>query len=427
MQLPPPPPPVKRGQKPPPAPPEKVLNAHFISTQEAWEAASDSEAAVELDSDSLNPHFAYDDVGGNVRHQIWFLDAVTVDNQIRAARAMGLQTFALWRLGSEDNSLWKIWDAPLGTDPVKALTDVPPGYDIDTEGDGDILRVTRKPQNGTRQLKLDDDDTVKPQYRSITSEVMPTYPLSYTVELYGYQPKKVAITFDDGPDPYWTPKILDVLKRFDVKATFFMIGEIAGNNVGLMQRVYREGHEIGNHTFTHPDISEISASPGRPPTQPHRTSLRLETRRPAPLLPPSLLHRPGPRYQRPGRPRGPRPGPRLRDRRQQNRHQRLGRAPPQDPRRDLPVRASTRSDQMDKQPWMRGSVILMHDGGGDRSATIAALPVLIQTLREHGYQIVPVSELVGKTRAEVMPRPQPHQQRWQARVDSTAFFFYAVL
>ena len=150
VQLPPPAPPVKRGQKPAPPPPEKVLTARFMSTQDAWEAASDSDAKVELDADSLNAHFAYDDVDGNVRHQIWFLDAVTVDNQMRAARAMGLQTFALWRLGSEDNSLWKIWDAPLSTDPVKALASVEPGYDIDTEGDGDILRVTRKPQNGVR-------------------------------------------------------------------------------------------------------------------------------------------------------------------------------------------------------------------------------------------------------------------------------------
>jgi peptidoglycan/xylan/chitin deacetylase (PgdA/CDA1 family) len=74
----------------------------------------------------------------------------------------------------------------------------------------------------------------------------------------GYKPKQVALSFDDGPDPEWTPKILDVLKKYGVKGTFFMIGEEAENNVGVMQRVYREGHEIGNHTFTHPDISEIS-------------------------------------------------------------------------------------------------------------------------------------------------------------------------
>jgi cellulose synthase/poly-beta-1,6-N-acetylglucosamine synthase-like glycosyltransferase len=78
---------------------------------------------------------------------------------------------------------------------------------------------------------------------------------------------------------------------------------------------------------------------------------------------------------------------------------------------------------MEKKPWMRGSIILLHDGGGDRSATIAALPMLIETLRVRGYEIVPVSELVGKTRAEVMPLLTP-KQRWQARADSVAFFLF---
>jgi cellulose synthase/poly-beta-1,6-N-acetylglucosamine synthase-like glycosyltransferase len=79
---------------------------------------------------------------------------------------------------------------------------------------------------------------------------------------------------------------------------------------------------------------------------------------------------------------------------------------------------------MKTKPQFRGSIILLHDGGGDRSATIAALPLLIDTLRAHGYQIVPVSELMGKTTAEVMPPLSPNQ-RWQARVDSVAFTMFA--
>ncbi|MEI4878490.1 hypothetical protein Q8G53_29080, partial [Klebsiella pneumoniae] len=65
---------------------------------------------------------------------------------------------------------------------------------------------------------------------------------------------------------------------------------------------------------------------------------------------------------------------------------------------------------------------MMHDGGGNRQATVDALPMLITTLRQRGYEIVPVSELLGKTRAEVMV-PLTPRQRWQARVDSIAFFF----
>ena len=70
-------------------------------------------------------------------------------NQVRVARALGIETFALQRLGLEDDSLWKIWDKPLHSDPVKALAEVSPGQDVDTEGDGDILRVTSRPRTAT--------------------------------------------------------------------------------------------------------------------------------------------------------------------------------------------------------------------------------------------------------------------------------------
>ncbi len=250
-----PPAPKKKGGK---TPEGKSITTQEMSTQDAWQKAEDADAQIELDPDSLNVHYAYDDDDEHVRHQVWFLDAVTVLNQMRAARALGIQTFALWRLGSEDNSLWKIWDTPIHADPVKDLAQVEPGYDVDTEGDGDILRITRKPQIGQRVVTMDDDDSIPVGYRSVTAESFTSYPLSYTVEQTGYWPKKVALSFDDGPDPTWTPQILKILKQKNVIGTFFMIGSEAQNNVGVMQQVYREGHEIGNHTWFHPDISAKS-------------------------------------------------------------------------------------------------------------------------------------------------------------------------
>jgi cellulose synthase/poly-beta-1,6-N-acetylglucosamine synthase-like glycosyltransferase len=81
-------------------------------------------------------------------------------------------------------------------------------------------------------------------------------------------------------------------------------------------------------------------------------------------------------------------------------------------------------EDMKTRSWMRGSIILLHDGGGDRQPTIDALPKLIDALRARGYKIVPVSELMGKTRAEVMP-PLNQHQLWEARVDSIAFWVWA--
>lgn len=394
-----------------------------MSTQEAWQAASDSESQIELDGDSMNPHFAYDDEDAKVRHQVWFLDAVTVLNEMRAARALGLQTYALWRLGSEDDSLWNVWDNPMNADPEKTLTKVDPGYDIDTEGEGDILRVTRKPQGGLRDVTMDDDKSVPQQYRMIVDESMVKYPLSYTVEQYGYQPKKVALSFDDGPDPRWTPRILDVLKKYNVKGTFLMIGEVAQDNVGLMQRVYREGHEIGNHTFTHPDISDLSdASLDLQLTLTERLFASKLGVQPLYFRPPYSID------QEPDTNDQAAPIDRIQglgyvivgnkiDTNDWDEH-------PRKTPQEITDSVFQQIKDMEARPWARGSIILLHDGGGDRSPTLAALPVLIQALRAKGYEIVPVSELLGKTRAQVMPQLTP-KQRWQARADSVAFFFFA--
>jgi peptidoglycan-N-acetylglucosamine deacetylase len=406
-----------------PAGPEKILATRDLSAQAVWQAAYDSDSQIDLDDDSMNVHFAYDDEDAHVRHQVWFLDAVTIQNEMRAARALGIQTYALWRLGSEDNSLWKIWDYPLQTDPVKALADVEPGYDVDTEGEGDILRITRKPQNGKRVVTMDDDASVPVDYRMITQESMESYPLSYTVEQYGYHPNEVALSFDDGPDPEWTPKILDILKKYDVKGTFFMIGEVAEDNVGVMQRVYREGHEIGNHTWFHPDISEIS-----------NRQVDLELNLTERLFASKLGVQP--LYFRP--PYSIDQNPDTNDQAAPvDRIQALGYVivgnnidtndwdeHPRKSPEEITDGVFQTITNMQTSPWSKGSIILLHDGGGDRSATIAALPVLIEALRARGYRIVPVSELVGKTRAEVMPPLNSHQ-RWQARADSITFFFYS--
>src|SRR5882762_1517997 len=83
-----------------------------VSVQEAWLAARDSDEDFSFDDDALNPHFSYLDER-SLRHDIWFLDAVTALNHMRAAAALGIRTFALWRLGAEDRSLWRVWDLPL--------------------------------------------------------------------------------------------------------------------------------------------------------------------------------------------------------------------------------------------------------------------------------------------------------------------------
>jgi peptidoglycan/xylan/chitin deacetylase (PgdA/CDA1 family) len=74
------------------------------------------------------------------------------------------------------------------------------------------------------------------------------------------KPGEIALTFDDGPNPEWTPRLLDMLARHDVKATFFMLGKFAIEQPELVRRVAAERHLIGNHSWTHPKLSTCSAS-----------------------------------------------------------------------------------------------------------------------------------------------------------------------
>ena len=68
--------------------------------------------------------------------------------------------------------------------------------------------------------------------------------------------KLLALTFDDGPDEKFTPQILDILKKYDIKATFYVIGEKVQYNKKIIKREFEEGHEIGNHTYTHINVSK---------------------------------------------------------------------------------------------------------------------------------------------------------------------------
>jgi peptidoglycan/xylan/chitin deacetylase (PgdA/CDA1 family) len=72
------------------------------------------------------------------------------------------------------------------------------------------------------------------------------------------KPGQLALTFDDGPNPAWTPRLLDVLAEHNVRATFFMVGKFATGERELARRVSDAGHLVGNHTWSHPDLSRAS-------------------------------------------------------------------------------------------------------------------------------------------------------------------------
>jgi cellulose synthase/poly-beta-1,6-N-acetylglucosamine synthase-like glycosyltransferase/peptidoglycan/xylan/chitin deacetylase (PgdA/CDA1 family)/spore germination protein YaaH len=385
---------------------DKDDDAREVTFQEALITAHESEATPAFDSAARNPYFEYTD-DDESNHKVWFLDAATAYNEIRAASGFKPAGFGIWRLGSEDPSVWSI----LGTsqnspDPLRTINY---GYQVDFEGNGELLKVMSRPQKGARDLEVDNG--------FIKSERFTALPSSYVVERTGDRPGLLALTFDDGPDPKWTPAILDILKRENVPATFFIIGKNGQTYPDLLRRIANEGHELGNHTFTHPNLGEIPVSLTELELNATQRLIESEIGRSTVLFRPPYF------------------GDAEADKPQEVEPaivaQNLGyimvgvRIDPDD--WQLPVTASqivnrTIDRAIDSNPETRGEVILLHDAGGDRSATVEALPTLIHELKARGFRFVPVSELAGLTRDEVMP-VIPANQRVFTRADAITFFF----
>jgi peptidoglycan/xylan/chitin deacetylase (PgdA/CDA1 family) len=87
------------------------------------------------------------------------------------------------------------------------------------------------------------------------SQLLRKYP--DTIKTQGPRRKIIALTFDDVPDPRFTPQLLDVLHKYNVKATFFVVGSRAEKHPGLVARIIREGHAIGNHSYNHPEFGKL--------------------------------------------------------------------------------------------------------------------------------------------------------------------------
>jgi peptidoglycan-N-acetylglucosamine deacetylase len=390
---------VKKGEAP---------HGEDISIQEALLHAYESETEIEFDSTSLNPHYSYED-DQNRTHQVWLLDAVTAYNELRASERLGVQGTALWRLGSADTSLWPIWDATHPDDRTREkLRVLPPGPDLILEGAGDIWHIIDVPKSGSRSLDYDASSDL------ITDETYEAIPRSYDIDQIGAAKNKIVLSFDDGPDRRWTPRILDILKEKEAPAVFFVIGEQGNSSPDLLKREYNEGHEIGNHTFTHPKFDEVS-----------HTQLKWELNLTQRLIEStvgvkSLLFRP---------PYGIDHQPEYAEEVAQLPYpQELGyiivgqMIDPDDWRmtdtqNQRPAREI--ADDVLRQA-NKGNVVLLHDGGGQREQTVEALPFIIDELRANGYQIVSVANLLGKTRNDVMA-PLTFRERLSAHADGLIF------
>jgi cellulose synthase/poly-beta-1,6-N-acetylglucosamine synthase-like glycosyltransferase/peptidoglycan/xylan/chitin deacetylase (PgdA/CDA1 family)/spore germination protein YaaH len=386
---------------------DKKQSGDEVSFQDAVRIAKESEGVIGIDKKSLNPTFDYYD-DNNVLHHVWYLDATSTFNEMLVANQLGnVKGFALWRIGSEDPSTWDIFDrkSSLNEQTAKKLESMQYGYDVSYEGDGEILQVTSTPKVGKRNIFWD------PKSGLIMDETVSEFPSSYEITRWGGgDKKKLAITFDDGPDQKYTPKILDILKKYNVPATFFIIGTNANSNQDLLKRIVSDGSEIGNHTYTHPNISSIG-------NQQFRVELDATERLLEGVLGrKSLLFRPP--YSEDIEPNTPDQVLPLLETKNLGYYTIGMHIDPMDwnkPGTDQIISSVVQSAQNGD-----GNIILLHDSGGNRDQTVAALPKIIEQLQAQGFSFVTVSSLMGLSPGAVMPKVSAREQ-FVARINGAAF------
>lgn len=381
---------------------DKDTTTH-LSYQEALALARESDGHVKFDNDTYNLHYKYYD-GQDKIHDVYFTDAGTNFNTMRFATEYGLAGTAVWRLGSEDDRLWEFYHLSLSKDALKkfnfkaAFSDVESMSTPDFIGEGEVLDLLATPSDGHITTEIDTVDML------IAEQNYDKLPSSYVVRKYGKRnDKKLVLTYDDGPDPLYTRQILDTLAYYKVPATFFVVGIEAENNIPLIKRIFREGHELGNHTFTHPNMAEV----GR-----NRALLEIDATR---LLLECLTGRSTIMFRAPFN----------------------ADSDPEKLEEMEPVALSrtrnyiTIGESIDPEDWQKAeqpglngdsilnrvvkiynfhisnndsaNIILLHDAGGDRSATVEATGKIIRYFQARGYEFITVASLLHKKPEDMMP------------------------
>ncbi|HET6498992.1 MAG TPA: polysaccharide deacetylase family protein [Coriobacteriia bacterium] len=184
----------------------------------------------------------------------------------------------------------------------------------------------------------------------------------------------VALTFDDGPWPGQTDRVLDILAEHDVRATFFVVGRLVERHPGIARRIVEDGHLIGNHTQSHAILTSHDGAGIRREIAEGTRSIREVTG-----VTPQWFRPPGGRMNPTVLSETERMGMDLV----------LWDVDPQDWRRPDADRMLT----VLLSGIRPGSIVLLHDGGGDRSQTVAVLPRLIEELKARGYLFVTLDQL----------------------------------
>lgn len=382
--------------------------AKTVTYQQALSQAREYRSEVDYDNDSYNCRYSYEEAGG-IHHDVYFNDAAATFNTIRFADEYGTAGVALWRLGAEDERMWSFYGRDLSNQAVQQapfdfsrlstidMTNEKPDY----EGEGEVLNLVNEPQKGVIDVQTDPAEYLvsEEQYRQL--------PTRYVIKRYGSVQVKdsldhvvenrVVLTFDDGPDPDYTPRILRILEKEKVPAAFFVVGMNAEDNLPLLKNIYRDGFEIGNHSFTHPNMAEVSNRRAEAEMEATRFVIESATGRST-----VLFRAPYNADAEPMRAVELKPVARGK----QDGYYTVGESiDPEDWDLAHGVNADSIYNRVVRQYEANPSrgIILLHDAGGNREATVDALPRLIAYFKQHQVRFTTLANLMGVRKDQIMP------------------------
>ena len=398
-----------------------------ITYSEAINKARVLNAQIDYDNDNYNLHYSYEKQKENddgeiitIPHDVWFTDAATIFNILRFSDEYPTAGTAFWRLGNEDDRMWQFYSRDLS---INALRQKPFDYsvlskmpiipdNVHFEGEGEILNIIGSPQEGNIKIEVDSAEQV------ISEQEYTQLPSGYIIQKFAEDTTppgpghKLILTFDDGPDERWTPKILDILEKEKVPGSFFLVGIMAERNIPLVQRINKDGFEIGNHTFTHGNIAKMGLQ---------RAELEMKLTR---LLIESITGRSTILFRAPyNADSEPRTYEELAPIERSRKHNYITVNESIDPEDWQPgIKADSIFERVKYLTEHRGaSIILLHDAGGEtRQATIDALPKIIEYFKQRGYKFTTIADLMGKTKDDLMPKIPPTADSWKTRLN---FFF----
>lgn len=366
---------------------DKGGSAQSLGFDDAVMLAADTGADIQTDKDSVNSMFCYVD-GNKNRHEVWLTDGISMWNQMLKLNSLGIKGGGIWRLGTEDPTIWDFYGKNMSSLSPQIMQNCTLLNPIYFDGEGEIVKISTEPQSGERTINVDDNKQI--DYADY--KVLPT---GYTVQKYGkVDPKEIVLTFDDGPSQQYTPQVINVLEKYNVPATFFVVGEQAMHYPDIVRKEAKEGFLVGNHTYYHPQSSDVS---------PKRMELELNTTQ---RLIEALTGKKTILFR----------SPYNTDTDPTDIDQLFSVLSTSSKLGYIMVGADIDSDDYEKPGVDKivanvedglqqtgSNIIVMHDAGGDRSQTVAALEKLIPDLRSKGYKFVNLDTLTNLSKSELMP------------------------